>query len=763
MQSWMIGMVSGTIVTGLLPALPPAGICVPLFLAGVAPLVWKSGAARFVSGIACGCLLGIVWGYHLLQHRIADDCVGEALAVEGYIDSLPGQAHTPTSGVRQQFEFAVSDVEPQRCAGPRRLLLYYYGEDRMVPGDQWRMVVTLRKPWGTVNPGSFNMQAWFVQTGIDGVGSVRSSGTSMRGQPAQGLRGIHHRYRLMISEGIEELGLDPQAAAVLRAITVADKSAVDARLWLLFQQFGLSHLLVISGQHVSMVAAVGFLFGSVWVRLLGRSDSCLPGVFALGLACLFGALAGFSLPVQRALYMLSCFVLAILCARRINGFNSLLLAAVLCLLINPLAALGSGAWLSFGSVAGLFWLTVWQARMGWASRLICTHVFMTLLMLPLGALFFGGGSLVATLANLVMIPLVGWFVVPLGLMGSVSFLFGWPVYGVLWEFAAWPLTQLLPPAELLASSAGTWLYTPLHASLLQALAGVLAVFLLILPGAKRLRALALLLALPALLPPRPEAQSSGRDIAVTVLDVGQGTSVVIRSGDRALLYDTGGGDPEGGNMGARVVLPYLRARGVNSLDTVVISHPDLDHSAGIDVIREALPVARYRYGGEPVTSRGGRPCLAGEAWRWPGGQTFQFLSPAAEAPARSNDSSCVLQVQVGGFRMLLPGDIEEDREHTLVQYWRDGLYADWLLVAHHGSQTSSSGTLLKHVLPATAVVSSGYANRFGHPHPTVVRRLEGLGASVLGTSTEGALEFTVSAGEAPRIIAYRRRSRRYWM
>ena len=220
MQSWMIGMVSGTIATGLLPALPPTGICVPLFLAGVAGLAWKSRATRSASGIACGCLLGIVWGYNLLQHRIADDCVGEALAVEGYIDSLPSQVNTPTSDVRQQFEFSVSDVEPQRCAGPRKLLLYYYGEHRMVPGERWRLVVTLRKPWGTVNPGSFNMQAWFVQSGIDGVGSVRGSGTSMRGESAQGPRGIHHRYRLKISEGIEELGLDPQAASSERAISL---------------------------------------------------------------------------------------------------------------------------------------------------------------------------------------------------------------------------------------------------------------------------------------------------------------------------------------------------------------------------------------------------------------------------------------------------------------------------------------------------------------------------------------------------------------
>jgi len=765
MQSWMIGLVCGTVVTGLLPDLPPVQVWVPLLLVGAFGLAWKRSPGRPVSGIACGCLLGIAWGTSLLEHRIADDCVGEALRVKGYIDSLPGHSHSVTSGVRQQFEFAVSAVEPRRCGGPRRLLLFYYGDDRMVPGQWWQLEVTLRKPWGTVNPGSLNTQAWFAQNGIDGVGSVRESGLSRKLASAQGPRGVLHRYRLMIRERIGELGLDPRASAVLRAITVADKSAVDTRLWRLFQQFGVSHLLVISGLHVAMVAAAGYLVGGLWVRVLGAAATRLPGLFALVSASLFSALAGFSLPAQRALFMLACFVCAGFFARRTDGFNSLLLAAVLCLVINPLAAVGSGFWLSFGSVAGLLWLARWQTGLGWVYRMIRAHVFMALLMLPLGALFFGGGSLVAAPANLVMIPLVGWFVVPLGLLGSASFLMGWPVDGVFWELAAWPLTQLVPPAEQFADGAGPWLYLPLYASLPRALPGILAVFLLTLPGAKRLWALAPLLALPALLPPRPEQQRPTSDTTVAVLDVGQGTSVVIRSGARALLYDTGGGDPDGANMAGRVVLPYLRARGVTALDTLIISHPDLDHSAGVDTVLDALPVSRYRYGGEPrsAPARGGRRCVAGETWRWPGGQTFRFLSPAVETPGRSNNRSCVLQVRVGGFRMLLPGDIEAERERVLAQYWGEGLVSDWLLVAHHGSQTSSSGTFLKYVSPATGVVSSGYANRFGHPHPGVVRRLAGLGTRILDTSTGGALEFSIAPGEPLRVISYRRRARRYWM
>jgi len=159
----------------------------------------------------------------------------------------------------------------------------------------------------------------------------------------------------------------------------------------------------------------------------------------------------------------------------------------------------------------------------------------------------------------------------------------------------------------------------------------------------------------------------------------------------------------------------------------------------------------------------GRPCIAGESWRWPGGQVFQFLSPAQETLRSRNDSSCVLQIQVGKYRLLLPGDIENERERTLVQYWGEELSSNWLLAAHHGSRTSSSSTFLKRVQPEAAVISSGYANRFGHPHPSVIQRLDEQRVKTLSTATEGALDFEVVPGQALQINAYRSSRRRYWM
>jgi len=371
------------------------------------------------------------------------------------------------------------------------------------------------------------------------------------------------------------------------------------------------------------------------------------------------------------------------------------------------------------------------------------------------------------LANLLMIPLLGWVVVPLALLAAVCFLCGWDVAAVLWQLAAWPLDKVLPLAHELAGAGSDWLYVPLTADLMLVLLAVLSVALLAVPGRNPLKLLALLLAVPMLLPIDAYSRKASLETEVTVLDVGQGTAVVVRSGQRALLYDTGGGDPEGVNMGSLAVLPFLQQQGITALDTFIISHPDLDHSAGTTVVRNAIPVNRLRYGGvesdAPAFGGAGRPCVAGEAWRWPGGQVFQFLSPAQEITRRSNDSSCVLQIQVGNYRLLLPGDIEADRERMLVQFWGDELISDWLLAGHHGSKTSTTATFFKRVQPHAVIISSGYANRFNHPHASVVERLQQQDVTIFSTATAGAVTFNVAPGLPLRVIAHREIVRRYWM
>lgn len=766
MRSWMIGLLLGMAPVPLLAVLPPPGFAGGLALAGGIGLLGKSRFWRGCAGLALGAAIAIAHGHWLLQGRLEAACAGQPTALTGRVASLPRRSAMADGVTRQRFEFDVESLCPVPCAGPRRVLLSYYGEQQLQPGQWWQFTARLKKPWGLANPGSYNLQAWLAESGIDAVGSVLKNGASPLQRPTT-VGDLANRLRHTISQRIAAQPLGSQATAVLAAITVADKSGIDASLWSLFQLYGINHLLVISGLHIGLVGGGGFLLGALLQRLLlsgGLSLSGLPALLALACASAYAALAGFSISTQRALCMLACFLLAGVLGRRSSAANSLLLAAATVLLVNPLALLGSGFWLSFAAVAALLWLGHWQRALPTWRRLLTTHAFMSLVMLPLGGWWFGGASLVAPLANLLMIPLVGMLVVPLALAAVAAMYLLPALEPTLWALAAWPLEQLLPPAQYLAVGEHRWLYRQLAPTLPAVLLGALGAALLVLPVALRVRALALLLMLPLLVPARWAGDTPQDLVRLTVLDVGQGTAVVLRSGRRVLVYDTGGGDPAGVNMAVSVLLPFLRHEGVSELDTFIVSHPDNDHSAGASTVLAAMPVRRIFSGGE-MQLPGGRPCVAGQAWEWPGGVRFRFLSPALERHSglASNDASCVLQIQTPDHRLLLPGDIEGARERELVRYWGAALAGDWLLLPHHGSNTSSTYTLLKHVRPGIIANSSGYANRFGHPHRQVMERLGQSGAQFYDTASGGALQFELRPGAPVLVSRYRDSMRRFWM
>jgi competence protein ComEC len=761
MRAWMFGFVLGTLPIALLPRLPGWPVPGALAASGLL-LLWRDRRAwRCCAGLALGAALALVQGKMLLAQRLPADCAGRYATVEGRVASLPTITRTGGGPARQRFEFSLESVSPARCRGPAKALISYYGEQAVAAGQRWRFQVRLKRPWGLANPGSFNMQAWFAQSGVHATGTVRA-GTARQLPGGDTLRDAHHRMRQRISGRIAALPMEQETGAVLRAVTVADRSGIDSRLWSLLQRFGVSHLLVISGMHVGLVAGAGYLLGGPGCRLLrltGVDAPWLPGVLALALAAGYAALAGFTVATQRALCMLAAFIAAGLAGRQSGPAGNLLLAAVAVLALNTLAPLGSGFWLSFCAVAALLWLARWQRGGQRARRALSVHLLMSLVMLPLGAWWFGGASLVSAPANFLMVPVVGLFVVPISLLATLCCLTGLPGDALLWRLAGWPLRHALAAARRALEGGGEWLYCHLAPDLPELLLAGLAVALVAVPAGRWLRLLAVVMVVPLLLPPLPEAPG----VTVAVLDVGQGTAVAVLAGERALLYDTGGGDPAGANIASSVILPYLRHRGISALDTFIVSHADADHSAGSGTVLRALPVRRLLLGDTAPLPAAGRRCLAGESWRWPGGVSFRILSPADEPALAGNDSSCVLQIRVGDYRLLLPGDIGAERERTLVRHWGDALRSDWLLAGHHGSRTSSSHTFLKTVRPSVAVFSSGYANRFGHPHPAVLRRLRERGVRIFSTSDSGALEFQFSAGRPVAVTAWRELHPRFWM
>lgn len=761
MRAWLIACLFATLLAAFLPWL------VPLWLVAlpVPLLLWRlrqaaDSATLFICSLLLTLAMVSVSGQEQLASRLATDCNRSALTLTGKISSLPRLTRVATGQGRQRFEFEVERLLPEDCRGPQTVLLSYYGSQVLVPGERWEFQVTLRRPWGLANPGSFNMQGWYALSGIDAVGSIRGSGERLAHASAD-LENLHHRVRRHIAMSIDQAGLSQGASAVLKALTVADKSGIDHTLWQLLQQYGINHLLVISGLHVALVAALALLAGRLLRALLQLPLPCvarwpLPEILALLAALLYAALAGFSVATTRALLMLACFLCANMTGRRSSGFNNLLLAAVLVVITNPLVVVGSGFWLSFGAVAGLLWLVAWQPASGIAGiagKLWRPHLLMSLLMLPAGAFWFGGSSWLSAPANLLMVPLVGWVIVPLALLGAGLSLSGSPAAQWLWHVAAWPVDRLLTPAQLLAAERDLFLTVAADAlAVCLALCG-LCLGLLPLRNGHRM-------AVPLLFLPLFFAGQQGDSTPrLSVLDAGQGTAVVFSAGTHTLLYDTGGGDPAGPNIANSVVLPWLHRSGRGALQSLVISHDDLDHSAGAMDILRALPVTDVLVGESLLPDA--RLCRAGLAWSWPGDIRFQVLSPAAQKTG--NDASCVLRIDTPALSILLAGDIGVDQERELIRYWGYALRSDVLLLGHHGSATSTSQSWLNFVAPRIAVVSAGYASRFGHPHADVMARLHQQGIPVRQTALDGAISIEPGRAGQLQVSAHRSGYQPWWM
>jgi competence protein ComEC len=359
----------------------------------------------------------------------------------------------------------------------------------------------------------------------------------------------------------------------------------------------------------------------------------------------------------------------------------------------------------------------------------------------------------APLVNLVAVPVLAFWLAPLCLTAALLP----PLDALCWELAGWPVAGFMALDGLLAGQLDPWLR--LRPSLPGVLAGLAGLLWLAGHRALPYRLLALPLLLLPVLPPVAALPAGRTELAL--LDVGQGLALVLRQRDFTLVYDTGDGDPAGFNMASAVVQPFLEARGITRIDLLVISHADSDHASGVAALRQRFEVAEI-WSGEPGLI--GAPdvlrCVTGLRLQRPG------LSIVTLAPWRvdtqGNNSSCVLRLDIGGYRVLLPGDIEAPVEHGLIRRNPGALAVDALLLPHHGSVSSTSSALLNATWPSLVLLSRGYHNRFGHPDPAVQRRLQAFGLSVCDTAEQGAILLALQNGELVALTRWREARRRYW-
>ncbi|WP_119154823.1 DNA internalization-related competence protein ComEC/Rec2 [Caldimonas tepidiphila] len=714
---------------------------------------------------------------------------GVDLQLTGVVASLPQPG---PSGVRFHFEVESAQRAGAAVRVPPRVSLGWYrgwGEDAgaagpmdaLRAGERWRFTVRLRRPQGLFNPHGFDHELWLFEQGLRASGYVRASPRSpaqrlsdRAGQPVD-------RLRQQVRDAIFAQVPQSRAAGVLAALAVGDQGAIEREDWEVFRVTGVAHLMAISGLHVTMFAWLGAaLLRRLW-RLDARLMLALPAPVAarwggLLLAAGYALLAGWGVPAQRTVAMLAVVTAVAQLGRRWPWPLALLLAAACVLAFDPWALLQPGFWLSFVAVALLMasdGAQDWGAAVGAVlpggpadtrlhqagARLLAlaasglhTQWRATLGLAPLTLLFFRQVSLVGLLANLVAIPVVTLLVTPLALLGVLL--------PPLWNVAALGVEALTAGLELLAGwPMAQWLTAA--APPWAVLAGLAGGALAVLPLPQRLRLLALPLMLPLLWPPVPRPAPG--EFELLAADVGQGSAVLVRTARHTLLFDAGPRYSPGSDAGQRVLVPLLRALGERRLDVLMLSHRDSDHAGGAAAVLAAWPHAALHGTLEPrhplLDGRVQQPCVAGRHWEWDGVR-FELLHPAEgqrSPPLAPNQVSCVLRVSNERHAALLPGDIEAAQELALVRSAAPSLRADWLLLAHHGSRTSSSAAWLDAVRPRVAVVQAGYRNRFGHPSREVLERLRARGVPVVETSSCGAYRWSAGQGRCER-----ERARRYW-
>ena len=763
MASRTIGFTFGALLCHQLGTLPDPA------LTALCLLLLPALFAQRAIAVPAAFMLGIAWSAthaHVgLTSRMPAHLHGTDLLISGTVIGVP-QAQPSRLRFRLRLD-AVESAAAWRWHGCELDLSWYRPSEQLLPraGERWQATVRLRQPRGLRNPGAYDVEHRALREATCAIGYLRPALTARRLAPARaGIDPLRAWIAGRIDRQLEGL----PARGVVKALAVGVRADVTPEQSRLLQVTGTAHLMAISGLHVGLVAGLGLILGRGLARIMPGALTLAPAahwgaILALVSATAYAALAGFSIPTQRALIMLLVVLGASLARRRWQRSAALCVALLCVLLTQPLAVYDPGTWLSFVAVAGLMW-AIWPARLAAGSALRQAlgnawqvQVAACLVLVPITLLCFGFQSLSAPLANLIAVPVTGLLAVPMILAGVAVDLSGLDRNGMLLRAGAHTMgvlleaLQRLPAHDRVLVSAAP----PGALALGAAFAGI-AVALL--PVSWRVRAVSLVWLAPLLLPatqaPSPDA------LSIRVLDVGQGLASIVRTHQHVLVFDAGPSWSAGSDAGARIVTPALQRDGIRRVDRLVVSHPHDDHAGGVRGLMRSIAIDDVL--GDPgVAGAPATPCVEGLAWNW-NGYRFSVLHPDDRSRVRGNDASCVLHVSGPGGSVLLPADIEASAESRLVRELGTRLAAQVLIVPHHGSHTSSSAAFLAAVQPQLAVNSSGHRNRFGHPRADVIARYRQHGITLYDTACSGQVWIHLQPGAPPEIRTWQQSAMRFW-
>jgi len=717
---------------------------------GIKALTKKLLLNYILAGLLWSCLSILLWFYCSSQ-TITTPLKAE---VEGFICSIPDN-----KSQRLQFDFCIDSVNN------RSVSLFQFSRIRftwgkysaqpvtkLAAGQKWLFTAKLKPPHGRYNPAGFDYQKWMLSEHYAASGQVISAsqidevGLSKDQFSVKNLRIKYYQVRQSVFDELEALIPDNQFQGLLIALGVGERGGISQQQWDVLRQSGTSHLLAISGLHVGVAALWCY-----WVVLWSwkRSEKlCLlfPAQKAGQIASILGGLSillisGMGLPAQRAFIMLSVFIFSRWSGRYYQLSSVLGIALFVILLWDPLAVLSASFWLSFYAVL-IIALSLNQKAVNNDSSFkpklltwLRINGYLFVAMLPISVIFFDMFSLVAIFANLILIPVASFLLIPL-LYSSMLLM-------VLSEsLASWLYILCSKVIELvywlqlnLAVLNGNIGHKNLNNTIVFLL--VMIVCLLLLPKrsySKLLFMPIILLTTMALFSSDEANRSKTEKMTLTIFDIGQGLSVYIETPEANALYDTGWGNKEYA-LANSTIIPLLEKKGIKTIDKMIISHADSDHLGGLSTLYDKYIIDEL-ITGEPIKGRQSRNCHNYPDWRW-GKIAFKFLQHLPEARREGNNASCVLSIETSKGNVLLTGDIEEAAEQVLVN--NKIKQHDILIAPHHGSKTSSTPEFISQLAPKQVIFSTGYNNQWRFPKAEVVERYLAINSRIWVTHEDGAI------------------------
>ena len=659
----------------------------------------------------------------------------------------------------------------------RGLVRVNYSQDEVADldfsyGDRVSLFGRLQEPVVLHNPILFDYKTYLRNKGIFAVFHCAEIEKLGRGS-VNVLSRLVFRLRRSFKESIDRT-LSGEEAGLLKGVMLGDKKDISADLRNMFISTGLAHTLAVSGLHVGLVVSIFYFF----LRFLKLSKR-ICAIFNIPAVITYCLITGANPPAVRATILSVIVLSAILIEREPDLLNSLALAGLIILLINPLSLFDASFQLSFVATLGIIYLVPFFEKWfgyarhteiaegkfspvlpRWIATPLSVSIAAQICIMPLIAYYFNKVSLIAFIANLFIVPILG-VVLALGftsaILGMVCFSLARYVamanFALLWYFiqtikffGLFPFASLIvaTPSPIFIAGYYLAMFTP------QFKYGKWVLFSLLVASAIFIWSKIFL------------APVENR-LKVIFFDVGQGQSVFIRLPSRRIIL-IDGGNPY---IGESVLLPFLREQGIWKVDAVVSTHSHADHLGGLISVIDDFKIRRVLMGeaedSSPLSTSFWQLVRknkipydmlnSGDEIRIGEREKIQVFNPPLNSSLNKDDNSLVLKLIYGKFEMLLPSDITSKIQNGLIMEFAGILNADVLQVPHHGSAEALNVDFLKVVKPEVAVMQLGKFNQFGFPGPGVIQAYEKIGTRIYRTDLHGAVQITTD-GDTYSIRTY---------